>query len=153
TGGISMATGSYLSAETEKEIFEKELLDQERLAAHETYLAEEALLEALTSDGLDRPSAYRGVQTPAQRHDLLLRTVQEKVLGLGSADLSHPLKAAVVMYASFVLGCAIPLLPYAVAAPGAALLVSCVLSVAALLGVGVFKGTITGKPLLGSGLE
>jgi len=153
TGGISMATGSFLSSQTEKEIFEKELMDQESLARHEPYLAEEALLESLTSDGLDRPSAYRVVKTLAKRQDLLLRTVQEKVLGLGSADLSHPVKAAAVMYLSFVLGCIVPLLPYALAAPGSALLISWLLSVAALLGVGVFKGSVTGKPLLVSGLE
>src|SRR5262249_40209270 len=133
--------------------FEKELLDQERLATDEPYLAEEALLESLTSDGLDRPSAYRVVKTLAQRQDLLLRTVQEKVLGLGSADLSNPVKAAAGMYLSFVLGCVVPLVPYALASPSSALLISWLLSVAALLGVGVFKGAVTGKPLLVSGLE
>ena len=30
TGGISMATGSYLSSSTERDLFEKELADQER---------------------------------------------------------------------------------------------------------------------------
>src|SRR5207249_1838563 len=59
TGGISMATGSYLAARTERDIFEREFRDQERLAASEPYLAQEALLESLTADGLDRPSAYR----------------------------------------------------------------------------------------------
>ena len=90
TGGVSMATGSYLAARTDKEIFEKELLDQERLAADEPYLAQEALLESLVGEGLDRPSAYRVVQIISRRQDLLLRTVQEKVLGLGSADISQP---------------------------------------------------------------
>src|SRR5262245_13513316 len=59
TGGVSMAAGSYLSSKTEQQIFEKELRDQERLAADEPYLAHEALLETLTAEGLDRPSAYR----------------------------------------------------------------------------------------------
>jgi hypothetical protein len=104
TGGISMAAGSYLSSRTEQQLFEKELGDQERLASEEPYLAQEALLESLTSEGLDRPSAYRVVQTLAGRQDLLLRTVQEKVLGLGSAELAHPVKAGLVMFFSFVGG-------------------------------------------------
>jgi VIT1/CCC1 family predicted Fe2+/Mn2+ transporter len=153
TGGISMATGSYLSARTEKEIFEKELLDQERLAADEPYLAQEALLESLTADGLDRPSAYRVVRTLTRRQDLLLRTVQEKVLGLGSADLSQPLRASAVMFLSFLIGAAVPVTPYLLPVGRAALPLSWTLSVLALLGVGVFKGVLTRHPIVRSGLE
>jgi VIT1/CCC1 family predicted Fe2+/Mn2+ transporter len=153
TGGISMAAGSYLSSRTEQQLFEKELSDQERLAAEAPYLAQEALLESLTAEGLDRPSAYRVVQTLAGRQDLLLRTVQEKVLGLGSAELAHPVKAGLVMFLSFVVGSAVPLLPYLFGAGGGALPLSWALSVATLLSVGVFKGLLTRRPLLRSGLE
>lgn len=153
TGGLSMATGSYLASRTEKEIFEKELLDQERLAADQPYLAQEALLESLVGEGLDRPSAYRVVKIMSRHQDLLLRTVQEKVLGLGSADISQPVKASVVMFLSFVIGSAIPLLPFLLSAGNHTLLVSWALSVGALLAVGVFKGKLTAKPLVRSGLE
>lgn len=153
TGGLSMATGSYLSSKTEKEIFEKELLDQERLASEQPYLAREALLEALVADGLDRPAAYKVVETISQRQELLLRTVQEKVLGLGSADISKPIQAGLVMFISFLLGAVIPLLPYLIAPPGAALGLSWAASVLTLLGVGVLKGIVTRRSLVRSGLE
>jgi VIT1/CCC1 family predicted Fe2+/Mn2+ transporter len=153
TGGLSMATGSYLASRTERDIFEKELLDQERLAAGQPYLAQEALLESLIGEGLDRPSAYRVVKIFSRRQDLLLRTVQEKVLGLGSADISQPVKAAAVMFVSFLIGAAIPFVPFLLGTGGTAVLASWGLSVSALLGVGVFKGVLTGKPLIRSGLE
>jgi VIT1/CCC1 family predicted Fe2+/Mn2+ transporter len=153
TGGISMAAGSFLSARTEQEIFEKELLDQERLAAEEPHLAQEALLESLVRDGLDRPAAYRVVKTLATRQDVLLRTVQEKVLGLGTADLSHPGKAALVMLLSFLVGSVLPAIPYLLLPTAPALLASWAVSVGALLAVGVFKGRLTDKPLVRSGLE
>jgi VIT1/CCC1 family predicted Fe2+/Mn2+ transporter len=153
TGGISMAAGSYLSSRTEQQIFEKELLDQERLASEEPHLAQEALLEAFVAEGLERPIAYRMVKTLATRQDLLLRTVQEKVLGLGYADLSQPVKASAVMFASFVMGSVLPLLPHLFSHGRTALVVSWVVSVATLLGVGIFKGVLTRRPLLPSGLE
>lgn len=153
TGGVSMATGSYLAARTEKEIFERELLDQERLAADQPYLAREALLESLIAEGLDRPSAYRVVKIIARDRDLLLRTVQEKVLGLGTADISQPVKAATVMFGSFVIGAAVPLLPFLFSAGPLGLPLSWALSILTLLGVGVFKGILTDKPRLRSGLE
>jgi vacuolar iron transporter family protein len=152
TGGLSMAAGSYLSNLTERDIFEKELLDQEQLAVREPHLAQEALLESLAADGLDRASAYRVVKTLAQRQDLLLRTVQEKVLGLGSADLSHPWLAAAVMFLSFVVGSLLPLVPYLLAGPALAVPLSAGISVVTLMGVGVFKGVLTRKPLLKSAL-
>jgi VIT1/CCC1 family predicted Fe2+/Mn2+ transporter len=153
TGGLSMATGSYLASRTEKELFEKELLDQERLAADQPYLAQEALLESLVAEGLERPEAYRVVKIFSRHQDLLLRTVQEKVLGLGSADISQPIKASFVMFASFMIGAVIPLAPFLIGLGTAALLVSWTLSVLTLLGVGAFKGQLTGRPLLRSGLE
>ena len=151
TGGVSMAAGSFLSTLTERDIFEKELLDQEQLAAQEPHLAQEALLETLAGEGLDRPSAYRVVKILAQRQDLLLRTVQEKVLGLGTADLSHPWKASAVMFLSFVIGSVLPLVPYVFAPPSAALLLSWAVSVVTLMAVGVLKGALTRKPLFLSG--
>lgn len=153
TGGISMATGSYLAAKTERDLFEKEFLDQERLASQEPYLAQEALLESLVKDGLDRPAAYKVVQTLSQRQELLLRTVQEKVLGLGSADISQPFRAGFVMFLSFLLGCVFPLLPFLLIPGRAALPISWAASVTVLIGVGIFKGVITSKPLVRSGLE
>jgi VIT1/CCC1 family predicted Fe2+/Mn2+ transporter len=153
TGGLSMATGSYLASVTEKELFEKELLDQERLAADQPYLAQEALLDSLVAEGLARPEAYRVVKIFSRHQDLLLRTVQEKVLGLGSADISQPIKAGFVMFASFMIGAVIPLAPFLLGLGASALLVSWTLSVLALLAVGVFKGRLTGRPLFRSGLE
>src|SRR2546430_16879665 len=153
TGGISMATGSYLAARTEREILEREFRDQEQLAAREPYLAQEALLESLTADGLDRPSAYRVVATLSRREDLLLRTVQEKVLGLSAVDLSQPLKAGVVMFASFVIGALIPVVPFLVGPGRGAPPASWGLSVATLLGAGAFKGVLTRQPLVRSGAE
>jgi VIT1/CCC1 family predicted Fe2+/Mn2+ transporter len=153
TGALSMATGSYLSARTEKEIFEKEFLDQKRLAEDEPYLAQEALLESLVKEGLERVAAYRVVQAMSRDRELLLKTVQEKVLGLGSADISQPVKASLVMFLSFLIGAAIPIVPFILLPAGGALSACWVVSILVLLGVGVFKGVLTGRPLVVSGLE
>lgn len=153
TGGLSMATGSYLSSKTEKDIFDNELRQQEEIAASEPYLAQEALVESFCAEGLDRASAYKVVQLLARRRELLLTTVQEKVLGLGTADLSQPVKAAFVMFGSFMIGAAIPIIPYLLDLEAMAMPVSWALSVVTLLSVGVAKGRITKKPLLTSGLE
>ena len=57
------------------------------------------------------------------------------------------------MFLSFVIGAAMPLAPLVLVRGRPALPLSWALSVAVLLGVGVLKGVLTGRPLLRSGLE
>jgi hypothetical protein len=96
-------------------------------------------------------SAYRVVKVLARHEELLLRTVQEKVLGLGSADISQPVKAGLVMFLSFMIGAAIPLLPFLLASGDVALLVSWALSVGALLGAGCSRDDLRASRSRGPG--
>ena len=97
SGAISMAAGSYLSSSAQKEIFDKELREAEVLAEKEPYLAAEGLLKSLSQEGLPREQSYRLVKLLLRERDVFLRTFQEKVFGLGSAEINQPLKAAMVM--------------------------------------------------------
>src|SRR5688500_16609464 len=60
-GAFSMSAGAYLSSKAEKEIFEHELRKEEGFIEREPYLAQESLLQALSSEGLSREAAYRVV--------------------------------------------------------------------------------------------
>lgn len=152
-GAISMAAGSYLSSSAEKEIFDKEIKEAEDLAEKEPYLAAEGLLKALGQEGLKKEQGYRIVKLLAQEEKVFLRTFQEKVFGLGAAEINRPLQASLVMGASFVVGALIPLLPYLVLDGMMALYFSIALAAVTLFSVGVFKGYLAARALLLSGLE
>lgn len=152
-GAISMAAGSYLSSSAEKEIFDKEIKEAEDLAEKEPYLAAEGLLKALSQEGLKKEQGYRIVKLLAQEEKVFLRTFQEKVFGLGAAEINRPLQASLVMGASFVVGALIPLLPYLVLDGMMALYFSIALAAVTLFSVGVFKGHLAARALLLSGLE
>lgn len=152
-GAISMAAGSYLSSGAEKEIFDKELREAEQLAEKEPYLAAEGLLKVLGQEGLKREQCYRLVKFLLQEEKLFFRTFQEKVFGLGTAEINRPLQAALVMGVSFVVGAFIPLVPYSFLAGMQALYLSIALAAVTLFSVGVFKGHLAAKSLLASGLE
>ena len=147
-GAISMAAGSYLSSSAEKEIFDKELREAEDLADKEPYLAAEGLLRALTQEGLKREQSYL-----AQEERVFLRTFQEKVFGLGTAEINRPLQAALVMGLSFIVGALIPLLPFLVLAGMKPLYVSIALAAVILFSVGVLKGHLAARSLFLSGIE
>jgi VIT1/CCC1 family predicted Fe2+/Mn2+ transporter len=152
-GAISMAAGSYLSSSAEKEIFDKELREAEMLAEKEPYLAAEGLLKALNQEGLPREQSYSIVKLLLRQEEAFLRTFQEKVFGLGSAEINRPLQAALVMAASFIVGALIPIVPYFVLQGTAALYLSIALSALTLFAVGVFKGRLAGKSQLRSGMQ
>src|SRR6186713_1422303 len=88
SGAISMAAGSYLSAGAQKDIFQKEITEAEKMAEREPYIA---------AEGLTKEQSYRMVKTLLEERNVFLRTFREKVFGLGSADINQPLPAALVM--------------------------------------------------------
>jgi vacuolar iron transporter family protein len=153
SGAVSMAAGSYLSSSAEKEIFDKELREAEVLAQREPYLAAEGLLKALSQEGLEREQSYSIVKLLMRQQEVFLRTFQEKVFGLGSAEINRPVQAALVMGLSFVVGALIPIVPYLVLTGMTALYLSIGSSAVTLFGVGVFKGYLAGKSPILSGLE
>ncbi|MHB8622241.1 MAG: VIT1/CCC1 transporter family protein [Sulfuricaulis sp.] len=153
SGAFSMSAGAYLSAKAEKEIFDYELNKEAKFVDREPYLAEEGLLEALHQEGLARETGYRIVQLLHQRKSVFVATFQEKVLGLGSADVNNPLKGALVMALSFILGGVIPLIPFIFLPLRSGLMAAVLLTGVVLFGVGMFKGRLAGQSLGRSGLE
>ena len=151
SGAISMAAGSYLSSGAQKDIFDKEIADAEKLAAREPYIAAEGLLKALGEEGLSKEQSYRFVKVLLQERNVFMRTFQEKVFGLGSAEINRPVQAALVMGLSFIVGAIIPILPYLMWSGVGALYVSALLGGVTLFGVGAFKGRLAGQSLLASG--
>ena len=152
-GAVSMAAGSYLSSNAEKEIFDRELKEAEDLAESEPYLAAEGLLRAIQREGLPKEQSYRLVKLLNEEKSVFLRTFQEKVFGLGTAEINRPFQGAMVMAMSFVVGALVPLVPYFALAGAPALYLSVVLGGATLFGVGAFKGQLAGRSRFRSGTE
>jgi len=153
SGAISMATGSYLSSGAQKDIFDKELNDAEKLAASEPYIAAEGLLKALGEEGLSKEQSYRMVKVLLAERNVFMRTFQEKVFGLGSAEINQPFKAALVMGMSFITGAIVPILPFIALGGIAALYLSVFLSAVTLFVVGAFKGHLAGQSMMASGAK
>jgi predicted membrane protein (TIGR00267 family) len=82
-----------------------------------------------------------------------LRTFQEKVFGLGSAEINRPLQAALIMGLSFIVGAIVPILPYIFSAGATALYFSALLGGVTLFGVGALKGKLAGQSLFLSGFK
>jgi len=153
SGAFSMAAGAYLSSKSEKEIFDHELEKEAKFVEREPYLAQEGLLEALHQEGLAREASYRIVKLMHQQKSLFVTTFQEKVLGLGSADVNNPVKGALVMGASFIVGGVLPVAPFVFLPSRVALFAAVALACVTLFAVGTFKGRLAGQAPGRSGFE
>ena len=119
----------------------------------EPYIAAEGLLKALGEEGLSKEQSYRMVKVLLAERNVFMRTFQEKVFGLGSAEINQPFKAALVMGLSFIIGAIIPIVPFIAMGGVAALYLSVCLSAATLFIVGAFKGRLAGQSMLVSGAK
>jgi VIT1/CCC1 family predicted Fe2+/Mn2+ transporter len=152
-GAMSMAAGAYLSGRAEIEVYQKEIEEERRRWAEEPYLTSEELLNAMVEEGLPREKAYRIVRLLQEGEQSLLKTFQEKVLGLASIDPNAPVASALVIGVWFALGAAVPLAPYVFLAAYPARWTAFTLSALVLFGVGAAKAVLADRSWWRSGLE
>lgn len=141
-GAFSMAVGEYVSVQTQREASESEL---HRESSHLRRYPEEEeahLREMLHEAGLD-PALSKQVAAALHReHDPALHFHALLELGINPSYLGSPGRAAIASFVAFVLGAAVPLLPWIFVE--AALLPSIAVSGLALLAVGAAATLATG---------
>jgi vacuolar iron transporter family protein len=154
-GVFSMAAGEYLSSKSQREIFEAQIVDEQREVHERPGEAEAEIAYLLEADGLPRDKATIVASTVAEHPEVLLKTMVEKELGLAvEPDEGSPLQGAVVMGLAFGAGALVPVLPHVLLPTGpSAVIGSAVATLAVLFGIGVVKSRWTHRGWLSSGLE
>jgi vacuolar iron transporter family protein len=152
-GAFSMAAGEYVSVRSQREMFEYQIgAERDELAKYPHEEAAELSLiyqaRGLGKDDADRMSTSI-VANPIYALDALAR----EELGLDPGALGSPVGAAVFSFGAFAVGAAVPLVPFVVAAGGAALGTAIALAGVALFGVGCATSLFSGRGTLRGGLR
>jgi len=154
-GTVSMATGTYLGSQSEKELHAAEIeAEREELKEKpEEEIAE--LLQVLRQEGYSFEEALQVAERVGSDPELMLKTQAEKELGLPMEASPHesPLGDALTMAASFFVGALLAILPYLILNDRPAVTVSITVSLLALFGVGALKTVVTRRDPWISGLE
>lgn len=151
-GAGSMALGEWLSVQSSRELFQRQLdIEREELAAAPEEEAEELAL-IYEAKGIPaeqaRELAARVIATPETALDTLAReelAIDPEELG-GSAW-----EAAITSFLLFAVGAVVPVLPFVWLAGNAAVLTSVAVSAVALFGIGAAITLLTGRSVLHSG--
>jgi VIT1/CCC1 family predicted Fe2+/Mn2+ transporter len=158
TGAKAMAVQNYLAVKSQREILESEIKCEEYEIETVPEKEREEIEEIYRAKGFEGAELDRVVDKITSDKDVWLRTMLTEELGLNLEILGNPLKGALVMFGSFLLGGILPILPYFAVKAGlmpsvSAIVIAIAVSVASSFVVGALKGRMAKKSWIKGGLE
>ncbi|MGE5301374.1 MAG: VIT1/CCC1 transporter family protein [Acidobacteriota bacterium] len=153
-GGISMALGEWISVQSSRELYEKQIRTEEAEVEAAPQEEIEELVLIYESRGLDEAAARSFATSIMSDKGSAIKTLAREELGVTPGELGGSAwEAAFTSFLLFALGAFIPLSPYLFLAGTPAIVGSAVLSGLGLFFLGASITLFTGKPVLYSGLR
>jgi vacuolar iron transporter family protein len=150
---LSMGSGAYLAAKSEREIFEAEIHREKQALADHPEAAKEELSIFYQLKGVPEEDANRISEYLAANEDQFLSTMAAEKLNLTEEGLSDPIKSAVSGSLSTALGAFVPIIPFFFMKGYQAVIAAAVVSLVAHFAVGAAKSLVTVRSWWSSGWE
>jgi VIT1/CCC1 family predicted Fe2+/Mn2+ transporter len=148
-----MAAGEYISMQSQRELFERQIA-LERAEMELMPEEEEAeLAAAYRAKGFTAAEAARIAHRIFQTPDVALDMLVREELGLDPDELGSPIGAAAGSFAAFAVGAVIPVIPFLFGGGITIVAWSLGLSLVALFAVGAAVSLLTGRSMIFSGLR
>lgn len=150
---LSMGSGAYLAAKSEREIFEAELFRERKLLDEQPETAKEELALFYQLKGVPEEDAKKISEYLAANPDQFLKTMTAEKLNLTEDALSNPVTSAITGSLSTAVGAFIPIIPFFFMSGIPAVIVAAIVSLIAHFAVGAAKSLVTVRSWWSSGLE
>jgi len=150
---LSMGSGAYLAAKSEREIFEAEFAREREAVEDNEAEAREVLSLTYQIRGLPEEDADRFVEHLANNKEKLVKALARERLNTTEEGLSKPLVSALSGALSTAVGALIPIIPFFFMAGIPAVIVAAIVSLIAHFAVGASKSLVTIRSWWSSGLE
>lgn len=150
---LSMGSGAYLAAKSEREIYEAEYAREREAVEYNEPEAREVLSLSYQVRGLSEEDANRFVDQVARDKTQLVQALARERLSTTEDGLRKPWTSAISGALSTALGAMIPILPFFFLTGYPAVIVAAVVSLLAHFAVGAAKSLITIRSWWSSGFE
>src|SRR5579863_75004 len=150
---LSMGSGAYLAAKSEREIYDAEIAREREAIRLNAPEARELLSLYYQVKGLPQHDADHVVDHIAVDPEQMLRALSFERLGTSGDALSNPLVSAISGALSTAVGATIPVIPFFFMQGIDAVIAAAVVSLAAHFAVGAAKSLITVRSWWSSGME
>jgi VIT1/CCC1 family predicted Fe2+/Mn2+ transporter len=158
TGAKAMAVQNYLAVKSQIEILQSEIKREEYEIENTPEKEREEIVEIYKAKGFAGEELDMVVNKITSNNGVWLRTMLTEELGLNLEILGSPIKGAIVMFISFLVGGILPILPYFIVKTGlinnfTALLIAISISLTSSFVIGAIKGRLAKKSWVKGGLE
>ena len=150
---LSMGSGAYLAAKSEREIYDAELHRKRAELEDNPEEGREEMALVLQVKGLPAEDAERAAEHLARDPEQFLKTLAAEQLNLTEDALSNPYVSATSGFISTAVGAFIPIIPFFFLHGPIAIIAAAVISLIAHFAVGAAKTMITVRSWWSSGLE
>jgi vacuolar iron transporter family protein len=150
---LSMGSGAYLAAKSEREIYEAEFAREKEAVEDNEAEARELLSLSYQIRGLPEDDAARFVEHLAKDKSHLIKALARERLSTTEEGLSKPMVSAVSGALSTAIGAFIPIMPFFFLSGIPAVIVAATVSLLAHFAVGAAKSLITIRSWWASGFE
>ena len=153
-GAFSMSAGSYLSAKSQREVYEHEIADTRKQLERNPKSCFQEMRNILAQEGFGKSEI--GIllkKSKKYKHPVFVcdYMVQKKV-GISKEKLDLPLRNALTMFFSFLIGSSFPIVPF-IFFNNISVYVSIIMTIGVLFLVGMLKAKYTKLDKWKSGLE
>ena len=154
-GAFSMSAGSYLSAKSQREVYEQEIAVTKRNLQKHPERCFKQMEQSLMEEGLGKKEIELLFKKSSRyKHpEFVCNYMVQKKVGISQEKLDRPWRNALTMFFSFLLGSAFPIIPFALFSASTAVVVAVSLTILALFAVGGAKTIYTNRNWLKSGME
>ncbi|MGA7155622.1 MAG: VIT1/CCC1 transporter family protein [Acidobacteriaceae bacterium] len=150
---LSMGSGAYLAAKSEREIYEAEFARERDAVENNEAEARELLSLTFQVRGLSAEDADHFVGHIAEKKEQLVEALARERLHVSEEGLAKPWVSAVSGALSTAVGALIPVIPFFFLQGVPAIVVAAIVSLLAHFAVGAAKSLITIRSWWSSGLE
>ncbi len=153
-GAFSMALGEWLSVQSSRELYEKQIrTEKEEIATAPEEEAEELAL-IYQARGLSAESASKLAQEIVSNQDNAIETLAREELGIDPGELGGSAwEAAITSFTLFAVGAIIPVISFVLLEGIPAIVISLTLSAIGLFVIGAFITLFTGRSVVRSGMR
>jgi VIT1/CCC1 family predicted Fe2+/Mn2+ transporter len=153
-GAISMALGEWVSVQSSRELYQKQIkTEKEEIAVSPDEETEELAL-IYEARGLKEDSARKLAQQIMSNNETALESLARDELGIDPQELGGSAwEAAITSFLLFALGAIIPVIPFFFLSGISAVMLSAALSSIGLFVIGAAITLFTGRTVLSSGLR
>jgi VIT1/CCC1 family predicted Fe2+/Mn2+ transporter len=153
-GACSMAMGEWLSVQSSRELYQKQIATEADELAQVPDEEKEELVLIYQSKGMDRAAAEQTAERVMAYKDEALDTLVREEIGINPRELGGSAwSAAAASFSVFMVGAIFPVIPFFMLHGNIAVIASAVLSGLALCATGAVTSVFTGRSAAFSGLR